>query len=87
MTVMTRDAEIRRALREILIPELRAVGRRLERVGQHISIRPLSPEALSLRTELLAEIRRLDARIDDVDRELRAAIRESLGARKARRSS
>ena len=43
----------------------------------------------SLRTELIAEIRRLDARIDGVDRELRTAIdiRERLAALEAQRPS
>ena len=85
MRRMSRDEEIRRALRELLIPELRAVGKHLDRVGQYISTRPLSPEIQSLRTELIAHIRRLDLRIDDVERELRAAIRE--GTRKTRRPS
>ena len=41
-----------------------------------------------MKGELLAEIRRLDARIDGVDRELRTAIdiRERLAALEARRS-
>jgi hypothetical protein len=41
-----------------------------------------------MKAELLSEIRRLDARIDGVDRELRAAIdiRERLAALEARRS-
>ncbi len=47
----------------------------------------LRTETLSMKGELLAEIRRLDARIDGVDRELRTAvdIRERLAALEARR--
>ena len=43
----------------------------------------------SLRGELVAEIRRVDVRIDGVDRELRTAIdiRERLAALEARRVS
>jgi prefoldin subunit 5 len=42
----------------------------------------------SMKNELIAEIRRLDTRIDGVDRELRTAIdiRERLAALEARRS-
>jgi hypothetical protein len=49
----------------------------------------LRTETISRKGELLAEIRRLDARIDGVDRELRTAIdiRERLAALEARRSS
>ena len=49
----------------------------------------LRTETVSLKGELLAEIRRLDARIDGVDRELRTAIdiRERLATLEARRVS
>jgi predicted nucleic acid-binding Zn-ribbon protein len=49
----------------------------------------LRTETVSLKGELLAEIRRLDARMDGMDRELRSAIdiRERLAALEARRSS
>ena len=41
---------------------------------------------ISMKNELLAEVRRLDARIDGVDRELRTAIdvRERIAALEAR---
>ena len=47
----------------------------------------LRTETVSLKGERLAEIRRLDTRIDGVDRELRTAIdiRERLAALEARR--
>lgn len=86
MVRMSRDEEIRRALRDFLIPELRAVGKHIERVGQYVGTRLLSPEAHSLRTEIIAHIRRLDLRIDDVERDLRIAIREGARSRKPRRS-
>ena len=43
----------------------------------------------ALRTEVVAEIRRVDTRIDGMDRELRTAIdiRERLAALEARRAS
>jgi cell division septum initiation protein DivIVA len=46
----------------------------------------LKTETLSMKAELLAEIRRLDARIDSLDRELKTAIeiRERLVALEAR---
>ena len=54
-----------------------------------VKIDGLRAETASMKGELLAEIRRLDARIDGVDRELRTAIdiRERLAALEARRSS
>ena len=53
-----------------------------------VKIDGLRAETASMKGELLAEIRRLDARIDGVDRELRTAIeiRERLAALEARRS-
>jgi hypothetical protein len=52
-----------------------------------IKLGSLRTEMLSMKAELLAEIRRLDVRIDGVDRELRTAIdvRERLAALEARR--
>ena len=49
----------------------------------------LRTETVSLKGEVLAEIRRLDTRIDGVDRELRIAIdiRERLAALEARHAS
>lgn len=53
-----------------------------------VKIDALRAETVSMKGELLAEIRRLDARIDGVDRELRTAIeiRERLAALEAHRS-
>lgn len=52
-----------------------------------IKIDGLKAEMTSMKGELLAEIRRVDVRIDGVDRELRTAIdvRERLAALEARR--
>jgi hypothetical protein len=52
-----------------------------------IKVSSLRTEMLSMKAELLAEVRRLDARIDGMDRELRTAIdiRERLAALEARR--
>lgn len=49
----------------------------------------LRTEAISLKGEVIAEIRRLDTWIDGLDRELRTAIdiRERLAALEARRAS
>ncbi|HEV8437510.1 MAG TPA: hypothetical protein VGT40_05400 [Methylomirabilota bacterium] len=54
-----------------------------------VKIDSLRTETMALKAELLAEIRRVDVRIDSVDRELRTAIdvRERLAALEARRSS
>jgi hypothetical protein len=53
-----------------------------------IKIDALRTETVSMKGELLAEIRRLDTRMDGMDRELRTAIdvRERLAALEARRS-
>ena len=57
--------------------------------GVETRIDSLRTETVSMKGELLAEIRRLDARVDGVDRELRTAIdiRERLAALEARRSA
>jgi hypothetical protein len=54
-----------------------------------IKIDALRTETVSMKGELLAEIRRLDTRMDGMDRELRTAIdvRERLAALEARRPS
>jgi transposase len=70
--------EVRRAFEDFAVPEFRTVREAVRRLHQDID---------GLRAELIAEIRRLDARIDGVDRELRTAIeiRERLAALEARR--
>jgi hypothetical protein len=69
-------------------------GRLLEKFNDldirlNIKIDGLRAEMISTRNELISEIRRLDTRIDGVDRELHAAIdiRERLAALEARRQS
>jgi len=55
----------------------------------NIKIDSLRAEMMSMKGEMISEIRRLDTRIDGVDRELHAAIdvRERLAALEARRSA
>ncbi len=57
-------------------------------VRLNIKIDALRAETVSMKGELLAEIRRVDTRIDGLDRELRTAIdiRERLATLEARRS-
>jgi len=84
--------EIKRAFQDLIVPELRAIhgdlvemGRKLDRIGAPLTtkIDSLRGETVSMKGALLAEIRRLDVRIDGVDRELR----ERLAALEARRLS
>ena len=96
--------QIKAAFQDIIAPELHALRGDIQRVDQKIGavdqkidgvdarlsikIDGLRTEMLSMKGELLAEIRRLDTRIDGVDRELRTAIdiRERLAALEARRA-
>ena len=66
--------------------EMRVLDQRI--VGLDQKIDGLRAETASMKGELLAEIRRVDTRIDGVDHELRTAIdiRERLAALEARRS-
>ena len=66
--------------------EMQAIHAGVERVDEKVD--SLRAEMGYMKGELVAEIRRLDARIDGVDRELRTAIdiRERLAALEARRS-
>ena len=77
--------QIKKALQDVVAPELHAI--RGDMRAMRGDIRVLDQKIDSLRTELVAEIRRLDTRIDGVDRELRTAIdiRERLAALEARR--
>jgi len=88
--------EIKRAFQDFLVPELRTIREDLRLLGQEIDgvgaprpakVDALRAEMLSLKGDLLVEVRRLDARIDGVDRELRRAldIRERLAALETRR--
>lgn len=71
------------SLEQKLEQKIDAVDARLS-----IKIDALRTETVSLRGELLAEIRRVDTRIDGVERELRTAldVRERLAVLEARRS-
>ena len=95
--------QIKSAFQDIIAPELHALrgeirlvdqklvglDQKIDGVDTRLNIKRdgVRSEMGSMKSELLAEIRRLDARIDDVDRELRTAIdiRERLAALEARR--
>ena len=105
MTAVGVYDQIKTAFQDIIAPELhalrgdiRVLDQRVVSLDQKIGgvdarltvkIDALRTETVSLKAELLAELRRLDARIDGVDRELWTAIdiRERLAALEARRSS
>ena len=74
-----------------LTTKIDALGDKVDDVDVRLTtkIDSLRTETVSLKGELLAEIRRVDIRIDGVDRELRTAIdvRERLAALEARRVS
>ena len=67
------------------------LDRKIDGVDVRLTVRidALRTETVSMKNELLAEIRRLDARMDGMDRELRSAIdiRERLAALEARRAA
>ena len=84
--------QIKKAFQDIIAPELHMLRGEILRLDQKIDnvdikVTSLRTEMLSMKAELLAEIRRVDVRIDGVDRELRTAIdiRERLAALEARR--
>lgn len=68
-----------------------SLDQKVDAVDARLTIRidALRTETVSMKGELLAEIRRLDTRMDGMDRELRTAIdvRERLAALEARRPS
>ncbi len=74
-----------------LTTKIDAVDQKIDDLDVRLStkIDSLRTETIALKGELLAEIRRVDVRIDGVDRELRTAIdiRERLAALEARRVS
>jgi hypothetical protein len=90
--------QVKKAFQDIVAPEVHAIRGDIRVLDQRfvgldqkiggIDAR-LTTKIDSLRTELIAEIRRLDARVDGVDRELRTAIdiRERLAALEAHRPS
>ena len=85
--------QVKRAFQDMIAPELHALRGEMRVLDQRIvgldqKIDGLRGETASMKGELLAEIRRVDTRIDGVDHELRTAIdiRERLAALEARRS-
>src|SRR5256712_12925399 len=84
--------DIRVLDQKIVVLDHKVVGldQKLDGVDARLTVKidGLRAETASMKGELLAEIRRLDARIDGVDRELRTAIdiRERLAGLGARRS-
>jgi len=90
--------QIKRAIQDLIAPELHAIRGDLRLLDQKIAgvdarlstkIDALDEKIDFLKGELIAEIRRVDTRIDGLDREVRTAIdiRERLAALEARRSS
>jgi hypothetical protein len=86
--------QIKKAFQNLIAPELHTIRGDIRVLGQKIEgvehkVESLRTVMVSLKGELLAEIRRLDTRIDSVDRELRTAIdiRERLVALEPRRVS
>lgn len=69
--------QIKQALQDLIAPQLRAIQAEQQQTRV---------EMASMKAEVFAEIRRLDARVDSIDRELRTAIdiRERLAALEAR---
>ena len=83
--------QVKRAFQDMIAPELHALCGEMCVLDQRIvgldqKIDGLRAETASMKGELLAEIRRLDTRIDGVDRDLRTAIdiRERLATLEAR---
>ena len=105
MTDMGVYDQIKTAFQDIIAPELHALrgdirvldqkivglDQKIDGVDARLTIKidGLRAEMGSLRSELIAEIRRVDTRIGGLDRELRTAIdiRERLAALEARRPS
>ena len=97
--------QVKKAFQDIIAPELHALrgdirvldqkivglDQKIDGVDARLTIKidTLRTETISLRGELLAEMRRFDTRLDGMDRELRTAIdiRERLAAVEARRAS
>ena len=88
---------IKAAIQDLLAPELQAIRGDLRRLEQKIDdvdarltikIDSVQAQMGSMKNELVSEIRRVDVRIDGMDRELRTAIdiRERLAALEARRA-
>ena len=73
---------VKRALQDIVAPEIKALRVEIKRLDEKIESlsRGIGDKINSLRNELLAEIRRVDGRIDSFDSHLQVAmdIRERL---------
>ena len=89
--------QIKAALQDLIAPELQAIRSDIRRLDekidagdarQSIKIDSLQAQMGSMKNELVSEIRRVDVRLDGMERELRIAIdiRERLAALEARRS-
>jgi hypothetical protein len=85
--------QVKSAIQDIVAPALHELrgemhAMRGEMQAMRADIQRLDQKIDYMKGQLVAEIRRLDARIDGVDRELRTAIdiRERLAALEARRS-
>jgi hypothetical protein len=89
--------QIKAALQDLIAPELQAIRADIRRLDekidagdarQVIKIDSLQAQMGSMKNELVSEIRRVDVRLDGMERELRIAIdiRERLAALEARRS-
>ena len=98
MTAVGVYDQIKKAFQDVIAPELhalrgdiRVIDSRIAGLDQKIDgvDARLTVKIDALRTEVVAEIRRVDTRIDGMDRELRTAIdiRERLAALEARRAS
>jgi len=78
------------SLEERIDHRFTSLDQKIENLDTRLTVKvdSLRTEMVSMKGELLAEIRRVDARIDGVDRELRTAIdiRERLAALEARRA-
>ncbi len=95
MTAMGVYDQIKKAFQDIIAPELHALRGDIRLLDQKIDGLDQKIDAVdarltvkidSVRNEMIAEIRRVDTRIEGVDRELRTAIdiRERLAALEAR---
>jgi prefoldin subunit 5 len=95
MTAMGVYDQIKKAFQDIIAPELHALrgdirllDQKIDGLDQKIGAvdARLTVKIDAVRNEMIAEIRRVDTRIEGVDRELRTAIdiRERLAALEAR---
>ena len=91
------DDQIKSFFQDIVAPEIRAVRADIQRLDEKVDgvdarlsdkISSLGAQMSSMKNELVSEIRRVDVRIDGMERELRVAIdiRERLAALEARRA-